>query len=85
MTTPTLTSFAAPRGDSTSLGGECRGSKPTCVGLDGTSAQPTLAAGGPAGGRMSPSDARKVSGPWMRRLVISVGTLLSVHYFSKTF
>ncbi len=34
---------------------------------------------------MSPSDARKVSGPWMRRLVISVGTLLSVHYFSKTF
>jgi hypothetical protein len=38
MTTPTLTSFAAPRGDSTSLGGECRGSEPTCVGFDGTSA-----------------------------------------------
>ena len=37
------------------------------------------------GGYVGAAFARKVSGPWMRRLVITVGTLLSVHYFSRTF
>lgn len=40
----------------------------------------TASAGGYAGARM----ARKIQGPWLRRVVIAVGAALSLYYFYKT-
>ncbi len=36
------------------------------------------------GGYVGARAARRLQGPWLRRVVIGVGAVLSVHYFSKT-
>lgn len=37
------------------------------------------------GGYVGAALARKVAGPWLRRLVIAVGTLLTLYYFNKVY
>ena len=37
------------------------------------------------GGYVGAALARKVAGPWLRRLVIAVGTLLTLYYFNRVY